>query len=111
MELQGKGMRLLDEDKDPPVETWKTVYMSIVLFFMFAFLITDRLGPDTVMMTALTFSMAAGIVTVKEGLQGFSNEGVLTVMVSNAQGVIFLLLFHVTQNAFASLLCFRCCLL
>jgi hypothetical protein len=67
--------------------------MSVVLFFMFAFLVTDRLGPDSVMMTALAFCMAAGIVTIKEGLQGFSNEGVLTVMVSDAQlqGVVIFL--------------------
>ena len=82
MEVQGQDMRLLHEPKG---ETWQIVYMSVVLFFMFAFLITDRLAPDSVMMTALAFCMAAEIVTIKEGLQGFSNEGVLTVMVSDAQ--------------------------
>jgi hypothetical protein len=88
MEVQGQGMRLLDEE-EPKGETWQIVYMSVVLFFMFAALLSDRLGPDSVMMAALAFCMAAGIVTVKEGLEGFSNEGVLTVMVSNAHGVIF----------------------
>jgi hypothetical protein len=87
MEVQGQGMRLLDDEE--PEETWQIVYMSVVLFLMFAALLSDRLGPDSVMMTALTFCMAAGIVTVKEGMEGFSNEGVLTVMVSNADGVIF----------------------
>jgi hypothetical protein len=84
METQGQDVRRLD-DEEPTGETWEVVYMSVVLFVMFAFLIADRLGPDTVMMTALAFCMAAEIVTVKEGLQGFSNEGVLTVMVSDAQ--------------------------
>lgn len=83
MEVQGQGMRLL-VDKEPQGETWQIVYMSVVLFFMFAFLLTDRLGPDSVMMAALAFCLAAQIVTIKEGLAGFSNEGVLTVMVSNA---------------------------
>jgi hypothetical protein len=85
--------------------------MSIILFFMFAALLSDHLGPDSAMMMALAFYMAAKIVTIKEGLAGFANEGVFTVMVSNAQDVIFLLLFCVTQSAFATSLCFRCCLL
>lgn len=111
MELQGQGMRLLEDDKkDPPGETWELVFMSIVLFFMFAFLISDRVGPDHVFITALAFAMVAGIVDSKEALEGFANEGVLTVMVSIAQGFMFLLLLCVTKSAFASLLCVRRCL-
>ena len=34
------------------------------------------------MLAALTACMAANIVTVAEGVSGFSNEGVLTVVVS-----------------------------
>ena len=37
---------------------------------------------DLVMLAALTACMAANIVTVSEGVSGFSNEGVLTVLVS-----------------------------
>ena len=34
------------------------------------------------MLSALTACMCANIITVAEGLSGFSNEGVLTVVVS-----------------------------
>ncbi|EED91156.1 hypothetical protein THAPSDRAFT_269063 [Thalassiosira pseudonana CCMP1335] len=48
---------------------------------MFAALLSDRIGADLVMLAALTACMAANIITVAEGLSGFSNEGVLTVLV------------------------------
>jgi hypothetical protein len=51
---------------------------------MFAFLIADRIAPDHVFVTALAFCMVTGIIDTREGLKGFSNEGVLTVMVRNA---------------------------
>ena len=37
---------------------------------------------DLVMLSALTACMCANIITVAEGLSGFANEGVLTVVVS-----------------------------
>ena len=45
----------------------------------FACLLWDVVQPDHVMIAALTVLMAAGIVSVEEGLAGFSNEGLLTV--------------------------------
>ena len=48
---------------------------------------------DLVMLSALTACMCANIITVAEGLSGFANEGVLTVVVSN--------LIHITYQMFA----------
>ena len=36
-------------------------------------------GPDVLMLGALAMELAAGIVTIPEGLKGFSNKGLLTV--------------------------------
>lgn len=62
-------------------ELWEILYATGVLIFIFAALISNRVGSDSVMLAALTLFMVANIITVKEGLAGFSNEGVLTVMV------------------------------
>jgi hypothetical protein len=56
------------------------LFTSAVLLLSFIALVSDRVGADMVMVVALTLFMASGIVTIKEGLAGFSNEGVLTVM-------------------------------
>ena len=88
-ELQVEGMRLLAEESEPTGGTWQLVYMSVVLFFMFAALISDRVGPDSVFILALALCIVAGIVNIKDGLAGFSNEGVLTVMVSIARLSLF----------------------
>ena len=73
------SMRLLQEVPPPK---WQLIFMSILMVIMFAFLIADRVAPDHVFVTALAFCMVTGIVDSKEGLKGFANEGVLTVMVS-----------------------------
>lgn len=74
--------RQLQEDESATEgETWEMIYVGFVLCFMFAALLSDKIGADLVMLTALTACMAANIVTVAEGLSGFSNEGVLTVLV------------------------------
>ena len=100
-----------DTDASVTVETWELIYVGFVLIFMFAALLSDRIGvsmyrrvvgtttlfilpyyslplpnstsrqADLVMLAALTACMAANIITVAEGLSGFSNEGVLTVLV------------------------------
>lgn len=80
--LQVEDMRLLAEEEEATGPTWQLVYMSVVLFFMFVALISDRVGPDSVFILALALCIVAGIVDIKEGLAGFANEGVLTVMVS-----------------------------
>ena len=45
----------------------------------FAALVRDAAGPDFVMVGMLAVFMALGIVTIDQGLQGFMNEGLLTV--------------------------------
>ena len=60
---------------------FEIIYTCFVLLLMFAALISDRVGADSVMMGALTLFLAAQIITIEEGLKGFSNEGLLTVLV------------------------------
>ena len=54
---------------------------------------------DLVMLSALTACMCANIITVAEGLSGFANEGVLTVVVSK--------LIHITYQIRSDLLLCR----
>jgi len=77
------GRRLQDKEQGSSGELWQTIYMSFVLLYMLAALLSDRVGSDAVMLVALTLSMAAGIISIDEGLEGFANEGVLSVMVSD----------------------------
>ncbi len=60
---------------------WQIIYTSFVLLIMFVALISDKVGADMVMMVALTLLMASNIISVQEGLAGFANEGLLTVLV------------------------------
>jgi di/tricarboxylate transporter len=69
--------RLL-QTTDAPV--WQTVVVGITIVIMLAVIVSDRIGPDWVMVTALMVFMVTEIITVSEGLAGFSNSGVLTVM-------------------------------
>jgi di/tricarboxylate transporter len=62
-------------------ETWQIIYVSLVLLYMFGALISDRVGADMVMVSALALLMASQIISVQEGLAGFANEGLLTVLV------------------------------
>jgi di/tricarboxylate transporter len=73
--------RILQDDSNNDSATWEIVYTCVVLFIMFAALISDRLGADSIMLAAVTAFMAAEIITIREGLAGFSNEGLLTVLV------------------------------
>ncbi|KAL7547056.1 hypothetical protein ACHAWF_010378 [Thalassiosira exigua] len=77
------GHRRLQESEEPKPQPvlWEMIYVGIVLVIMFAVLLTDKIGADLVMLATLTACMAANIITVSEGVMGFSNEGVLTVMV------------------------------
>jgi hypothetical protein len=73
--------RFLDEEEpgaNAPV--WQTVLVAVTLAIMFLFMLKDWVGPDWVMITGLAIFMVAEIVDAKEGLQGFANEGILTVM-------------------------------
>jgi hypothetical protein len=68
----------LDEEEE--VHLWEILYTCGVFLFMFVALLSDRVGADSVMMVALTAFMASKIISVEEGLAGFANEGVLTVL-------------------------------
>lgn len=76
-----KALALLEGLDEKENSLFEVVYTCFVLFLMFAALLSDRVGADSVMMGALTFFMAAKIITVEEGLEGFANEGLLTVLV------------------------------
>ena len=58
---------------------WEGWFTVAVVVGAFACLLWDVVQPDHVMIGALTILMAAGIVSVEEGLAGFSNEGLMTV--------------------------------
>jgi len=64
-----------------PIPVWQVVYTVGILTVMFGVLITDRVATDCVMLTALTAFYIAGIIDIKEALSGFSNQGLLTVLV------------------------------
>ncbi|KAL7454525.1 hypothetical protein ACHAWC_006139 [Mediolabrus comicus] len=60
---------------------WQMIYVGVVLLVMFAALITDKIGSDMVMLAALTACMAGQIISIEEGVAGFANTAVLTVMI------------------------------
>jgi hypothetical protein len=68
------------EDEETAAPLWHTVVVAITLVIMFGFMMFDKIGPDWVMTAGLVLFMACEIVSIKDGLVGFSNEGVLTVM-------------------------------
>ena len=73
--------QLQEETAEEAGATWEMIYVGCVLIAMFAALLSDKIGADMVMLAALTMCMVANIITVAEGVSGFSNEGVLTVLV------------------------------
>jgi len=68
----------IDDEYD---KTWQIIYTCFVLLFMLVALLSDRVGADNVMVTALTLLMASTIISIEEGLNGFMNEGVMTVVI------------------------------
>ena len=76
---QQQHHRRLDDDAPPPL-VWETVVVAVTLVLMLLFMSFDNIRPDWVMVTGLVIFMVTEIVTVKEGLAGFSNEGIMTVM-------------------------------
>jgi hypothetical protein len=88
-------MRLLANEDDLPPVRWELIFMTFVMIFMFAALISDHVAPDHVFVIAVSFCMVTGVVTIKEGLQGFTNEGVLTVMVRTHACCTSVLLRHI----------------
>ena len=71
--------RQTQSNEAPP--RWEAIYVGCVLIVMFAFLIWGKVDADWVLMTALAFCMASEIISVKEGLSGFANDGLWTVMI------------------------------
>ena len=61
--------------------TFSMVWMILILVFLFTLLVTDKVGPDLAMMAALALCMLGQVITVTEGVAGFSNQGLLTVLV------------------------------
>ena len=62
-------------------EVWEGWFTVCVVIVAFGCLLWDIIQPDHVMIGAVAVLMAAGVVTVEEGLDGFANEGLLTVAV------------------------------
>lgn len=65
----------------PSAEIWEVVVTCLTIFFMFAALIADLAAADSIMLTALTLFMVTEIISISEGLAGFANEGLMTVLV------------------------------
>ena len=67
-------------EEEEPVVIWQVVLVSVTIAVMFYLMMFDIIYPDWVMLGGLIVFMITEIVTIKEGLQGFSNEGILTVL-------------------------------
>ena len=70
-------------------EGWFSLALVAWCFVMFAF---TRVAPDLVTSAALTLLLVLGILEPKEALQGFSNEGMLTV------GVLYVVVTGLTET-------------
>ena len=82
--FESLGGRDLAEDEEAdaaPPASWEPILTIIILVVMFGVLILDRVGTDSVMLTALMCFYVAGIINIKETLKGFNSEGLLTVLV------------------------------
>ena len=75
------GDNVNSDSSESSTEIWEVVYTCGVLLMMLLALLSDRVGADGVMLTALTLFMASGIISTQEGLEGFANQGLLTVLV------------------------------
>ncbi|GMH78286.1 hypothetical protein TrLO_g10397 [Triparma laevis f. longispina] len=64
-----------------PESTFTVVWMTLCLVLLFGMLVSDKIGADLTMMFVLTLLMLPRILTVPEAIAGFSNEGLLTVVV------------------------------
>ena len=72
----------MEDGADPlPSSTFTLVYMCLILLLMFLLLASDKVGPDLVMLLALTLCTLPNLITLTQAVAGFSNEGLLTVMV------------------------------
>ena len=74
-------------------EGWFSLGLVVWCFTMFAF---TRISPDLVTSAALTLLLVLGILDTREALQGFSNEGMLTV------GVLYVVVTGLTETGAVS---------
>lgn len=72
-----------------PWEGWLTL---LVVLFVFCALIFTKLSSDLVLISALTFLVICGIVSVENALKGFSNQGLITV------GALFIVATGIRQT-------------
>jgi di/tricarboxylate transporter len=59
--------------------TWEIGFVLAVVILMMAGLVREVARPDMILFGALTFFLLTGVLTPQEALQGFSNQGMLTI--------------------------------
>ena len=59
--------------------TLQIIVVLIMLVFMLAALIADKMRPGLILFSVLVVFLCVGIITPKEMLEGFSNKGMITV--------------------------------
>lgn len=69
------------DDDAAIIPPWEPIFTLLVITIMFIVLILDRIGTDSVMLTALSIFYLSGIINTQEALQGFNSQGLLTVLV------------------------------
>jgi hypothetical protein len=69
------------EEEAVIIPKWQPIYTILILILMFSVLITDKVGTDSVMLTALMCFYISGIIDINETLKGFNSSGLLTVLV------------------------------
>jgi di/tricarboxylate transporter len=69
------------EEEVVVIPKWQPIYTILILILMFSVLITDKVGTDSVMLTALMCFYIPGIIDINETLKGFNSSGLLTVLV------------------------------
>lgn len=69
------------DDDSVVVASWEPIVVLLVIVIMFGVLVLDRIGTDSVMLTALAFFYLSGIINTEEALKGFNSQGLLTVLV------------------------------
>ena len=79
--LRSVAEAVAPDDAAPPPATWEWILTIVVLVIMFGVLILDRVGTDSVMLTALMCFYVSGIINIDETLKGFNSQGLLTVLV------------------------------
>ena len=70
--------------------TWQIGLTLAVVVGVFSSLVFAKVSADVVLLGGLTILLAAGVVSVSEGLSGFSNEGMITVAVLYVVAALFL---------------------